>query len=402
MQNNHTTTRKLLLSGACLAASVIFLPAMSADFAQSLWSASAQSTDHGDDHGSDHAASGHESGGRSSHTGGEGRGKSISGSEHGGGRGSVIDSLRSDESDSDRPVWAGVSGSEGKPGGGNSEPGSKKGDLFGDMYVILRDENGIPILSEAGFVQPIDADGNLVPLDEEGHPLDESLTIEVELGRLNVGRSPSSVLVRSYDEVIDLINLATAVSLDPSGRLVLTVPGDDGELIEKTIDAPLENLALFAEILNTGTLSGVTIDPALLGDLAYLVDGELTTADYAAAASFLAASSDKSGTLTIDEVIYLSAFVGLEGTITSEGESYVDYSDFTYDRTATYQDITTTVLVEGTDGVWTPTEVNVFETVFDSEVYQSLDGGIDGFVQAADDARAVIEFIHEYEVPAEY
>lgn len=45
---------------------------------------------------------------------------------------------------SDRPVWAGVKG--GKAGGG-----SKKGDLFGDMVMLLRDANGVPILTPTAW-----------------------------------------------------------------------------------------------------------------------------------------------------------------------------------------------------------------------------------------------------------
>ena len=51
------------------------------------------------------------------------------------------------------------------------------------MYVLLRDVNGIPILNDDGFVQPVDADGNLLALDEEGHLVDPDAGIEVELGR---------------------------------------------------------------------------------------------------------------------------------------------------------------------------------------------------------------------------
>ena len=73
--------------------------------------------------------------------------------------------------------------------------GTKKGDeLSATMWIILRDENGVPILNADGFVQPLDKDGNLIPLDAEGAPIDESLAVEVELGRTNVGRSPTKVL----------------------------------------------------------------------------------------------------------------------------------------------------------------------------------------------------------------
>ena len=70
--------------------------------------------------------------------------------------------------------------------------GTKKGDLYGDMYVILRDENGVPILKEITLadgskiyvVQPVDAAGNPLPLDAEGNLVDATLALAVELGRM--------------------------------------------------------------------------------------------------------------------------------------------------------------------------------------------------------------------------
>jgi hypothetical protein len=57
--------------------------------------------------------------------------------------------------------------------------------------VVLRDDAGAPILSDADYVQPIDADGNPIALDAEGAPIDATLTQEAKLGRLNVGRAPT-------------------------------------------------------------------------------------------------------------------------------------------------------------------------------------------------------------------
>jgi len=323
---------------------------------------------------------------------------------HGGGAGgkglgkggkSLVDKVfRADEEgddDSDRPAWAGPDATEPKPGGGSKGSDTRRGVDYGDLWVLLRDENGVPILNADGYVQPIDADGNPIPLDEEGHPLDESLVVEVELGRLNVGRSPDRVLLTRLDEAIATINAATEVSLDPAGRLVLTIDGE-----EKTIDSPLENMALYIELMNTGTLSGVTLSSDVLGDLAFLSDGTLTTQDFAAATSFLAAAADKTDELKVDEVVYLNSFLGIEGSLP---DGYVDFSSFTYDRTASYADVTAVVLIEQADGSWVPTEVNVYDSVFNSEPFTSMDGGIDGFAQAADDARSVIEFVHEYAVP---
>ena len=258
--------------------------------------------------------------------------------------------------------------------------------------MILRDENGVPILSDAGFVQPLDKDGNLIPLDEEGHPLDESLVVEVEISRLNVGRAPKSVLDTREQEVINLLKTATAISLDPAGRLVLTIDG-----VEQTIDSPLENLALYVALMTTGTIPGITDLPGTEFD--YLVDGKLTTKDLVAAASFLAAASDKTTSFSKDEIAYIDAFLGINLTTTgSVTYSVVDYSKLSYSRLDTYKDVTATVLVQQTDGSWVAKEVNIYEAVFNSTDYSSS-GTLETFTQAADDARLVIDFLHEYAVP---
>lgn len=294
--------------------------------------------------------------------------------------------------DSDRrgPQYGG-GGSTGKPDGA----GTMRGSLFGDMYVILRDENGVPVLNDDGFVQPLDADGNPIALDDEGHPVDESLTVEVELGRLNVSRAPANVLDNRLSEVVGLLNSATAVSQDAAGRLVVTVDGE-----EKTIDSPLENLAIYRALVTAGTIEGVTLDPAILGSLAHLTDGAKTQDDLSVAASFLAGATDKTSPFNVDKIVYLNSILGIEGSLTGgDGQSYVDYTGFTYDRTGVYGGTTATVLIQQPDGSWTTQTIDIMDAVFGG-VNATPDSGISAYSQAADDSRAVINFIHEYEEPA--
>ena len=146
--------------------------------------------------------------------------------------------------DSDRPAWAGAKGGKNEHGTKPATSGSKKGDLYGDLYVILRDANGVPILSAAGFVQPIDKDGNLIPLDAEGAPIDLTLALPVEFSRLSAGRSPNQVLDQRAEEVLTLLNSATAITTDAAGRLVVTTASGTS-----TIDAPLENLAIYVALM---------------------------------------------------------------------------------------------------------------------------------------------------------
>ena len=350
---------------------------------------------------SSHDSDSHDSGsdqGSAESRGQKGKGRAP-GTTSGQGKGSMEDIFREisgedDGEESDRPDWAGAKGGKNEHGGKPATAGSTKGDLFGDLYVILRDENGIPILTPEGFVQPIDANGNPIPLDAEGAPIDPSLAIEVELGRLNVGRAPKSVLDRRAEEVITMLNDATEVTLDAAGRLVLTVDG-----VAKTIDSPLENLAIYVALMTTGTIPGVTDLPGTEFD--HLVDGVFTSADMLSAASFLAAGSDKAGELTTDEVAYINAFLDInsvkQGNVTY---SDIDYSGFSYDRSDLYGDITVTVLIQQPNGSWVPTEVNVYEAVFGNADYSGT-GSLSVFAQAAEDARAIINFIHEYAVPAD-
>jgi hypothetical protein len=298
-----------------------------------------------------------------------------------------------DENDSDRPDWAGTPGGGSDHGGGRpAGAGSQRGDLYGDLWVILRDEDGVPILTPEGWVQPLDADGELIPLDEEGQPIDESLVQEVELGRLNVGRAPSSVLDRRAQEVITLLNDATALSTDAAGRLVITTP--DGT---STIDSPLENLAIYVALLTQGGIPGVGDLPG--DEFDHLVDGAFTTEDLAASVGFLAAATDKSSAFTADEIAYINAFLDVN-TVTNGSVTWsaVDYSTFTYDRSDSFSGLEVAVLVEQADGSWAVQTVSVFEAVFSGED-ASASGTLDAYTLAADDARAVVNFLHEYEVP---
>jgi hypothetical protein len=342
--------------------------------------------DSGDEHSHDDGEDGHSSGG---HKGGSGHGKNGGGPTLGKhGRGGIESHVfEEDEGPSDEakgPHYGGGRATTGKPG----TAGVKKGGLYGDLWVILRDDNGVPILNGDGFVQPIDEDGNLIALNDEGEPIDESLVQEVELGRTNVARSPSKVLEQRLAEAVTNINAADSVSLDDSGRLVLTTDG-----VAKTIDSPLENLAIYKALMTAGTIPGIA-DPAKLGSLSYMADGTKTAEDMHGAVGFLAGATDKEAPLSVDEIVYLDRILAIPGTITGpDGNTYVDYSSFSYDRQATYGSMTTEALVEVAPGKFETQTVNVYDTVFSGT--EATGTGADGFAVAADDARAVLLYVHD-------
>ena len=60
----------------------------------------------------------------------------------------------------------------------------------------------------------------------------------------------------------------------------------------------------------------------------------------------------------------------------------------------------TTQAVQQPDGSWVPTTVNVYDVVFEGADY-SGSGTFSAFTQAAEDARAIVNFIHEYAIPAD-
>ena len=94
----------------------------------------------------------------------------------------------------------------------------------------------------------------------------DDLIQEVEFGRLNLGRAPDAVLDDSFDEAIRAINKARDIKIDASGRLVLTtdiydefLADENGdplllETVEKAIDSPKENLALYLKLMKDGHL----------------------------------------------------------------------------------------------------------------------------------------------------
>jgi len=316
------------------------------------------------------------------------------------------------EEDSDRPAWAGTKGGK---AGGNASSGTKKGDIYGDMYVILRNPDGSPQLLEITLadgtkiqvVQPIGTDGQPLALDAEGNLVDATLAIPVDLGRLSVSRASSSVLTSQLKTAVDSLNAADSITLDAAGRLVLTKDG-----VSSAIDSPLENLALYKEVLTTGTITGLTADTlskltaSTSPTLVALATTGVQTGDISAAASFLGAASDKTIPLTVDAVVNINTILGIN-TKTADGTTtYYSYSSFNFDPLSVYGSMTVDVLVKQTetlpDGttriVYVPTLSNVYTTLLSG---QTASENIAAFTQAADDSRTIIQYVHDNSIATE-
>ena len=194
----------------------------------------------------------------------------------------------------------------GPPGGGEDPPEiPDTGELYGDLYVILRDVNGVPVLARQTFTIPESEEGpatevtvackQLIANPDEslyvggsttfvsdfysltiypGEPfappsyLDaENALVECELtedmlpyvqsvdfGRLNLGRAPDAVINHAFDEAINKFNAACDMTLDPAGRIMYAFEDLETENCDNwlTIDSPAENLALYIKMLKDG------------------------------------------------------------------------------------------------------------------------------------------------------
>lgn len=341
-------------------------------------------------------------------------GQSATASGRGGGR--VVEPSASAEepSEDSRPYWAGNSG---RSGGG----ASGTGDLYGDLYLVVRDENGVPILKspvegapELLQVYYLNDEGELdiVPYvfneAENEYELDPAYTpAEAVFSRASVVRSPDRVLENQYAEFVNLWNEAVAVTLDDTSRLILEM--EDGTT--SSIDSPLIYLALYERVLTTGTLpdaierSGTAIEldlSKLPAELSSLGDDGYDLADLAVTANFLSAAMDKSGTATTDMIVYLNAILGVatEDNAVTPDSDFVKYEDFTYSRDEVYDGKTITIQVEVEEepGTWVTQTVPILGTVFPEG--ETFDGsGVVAYTQAVDDARAVIDYVHTYAPP---
>ncbi|MGQ8335577.1 hypothetical protein ACUNWD_03440 [Sunxiuqinia sp. A32] len=311
------------------------------------------------------------------------------------------------DEDSDRPVWAGGETDSNTHIKGNDESGTTRGGDYGDLYQLLRDRNGVPKMIQIGleyYVQPVGADGAALELNSEGELVDETKAIPVDFGRLNIVRSPQSVLNQALGEALKVINAGEAFSLDFCGRLMIWNTVDGVLTITKTIDSPRENMAIYQEIMNHAFSNKLTI----LGDSD--VD------PFMLAACCFAAGSDKTGTVNIDEVVYINGFMDCIGCCYIENEYEYDFdgaikqyfnfgnlsggnNPFTYNRETTYIDRMLKILVfDGVDTYHYET-VSVLQAMEDRGLFMYRWNGtpltyVDGFSAAIDDAVQVLEFVH--------
>ena len=308
------------------------------------------------------------------------------------------------DEDSDRPDWAGGNTDLNPHNKGNDDSGIPRGEDYGDLYQLLRDENGVPGMIQIGaewYVQPVDVEGFPLELNAEGELVDPSLATEVEFGRLNIVRSPQSVLDQALNESMKVLAAPGAVlSLDFCGRLTSTYPDlVTGETIVKTIDSPRENMALYQHIMKY----------MFTDRLGFLGEAPNNFDPLTIAASCFAAGSDKTGTVDIDEVVYINGFIECEGLypILNELEYkwYFNFGnidglgkDFEYDRNV-YKD-RNLQFYNFIDGEYVPWKVmTVWDAMEEAGLFTYKWGEVDntlvsGFALAIDDAVQVLDYYH--------
>ncbi|MBE0577781.1 MAG: hypothetical protein IH613_18025, partial [Desulfuromonadales bacterium] len=327
-------------------------------------------------------------------------------------------------------------------GGGGGEPPD-----YGDLLILYRDADGVPYLTEDSCWQPLD-NGSvdcptecLVPGDDgdettDGEPwvvtVDPATcavpaqcaicTEEVDFERINESRSPDTVFASQLEDVV--VNMATAdcLSLDPAGRIVTSRVADDLTVTSSAIDSPLQNLAIYRQLLLTGSI-GTELP---------------TNADvYDTMARALGAASSKTGEVNVDLVVYLNEIMGLTdesvttilgdkicinvreevmGIVQTVRKCFLDFSSYDYDRDTNFGALPDPAYIPesapvagtfehlyelGTDPPTFGIGVDpIMEIVFDD--VEAVSSNITGFAQAADDTRAVIDYMHSWPLPIIY
>ena len=322
---------------------------------------------------------------------------------------------------------------------------AQTGEIFSDLFVVLRTEDGIPIPTEfetaegpVECVQPISyteiagigsvenpVDGRdvyLVPLvgelpvaaldaaaleeETEAEPCDPQpaymeYVSEADLERLNLARTNDEVIQKKLDKTQIRLEAATAITLDGAGRITT-----DGI----PIDASPEHAAMYQALMDTGTIPGLGVSPAQIDQ------GTGGFDEWMLAAAAIGTAGGKSVPIGPDTIEYYGRIAAPTGGVGNWGyipvlpetfgdppEEFIDYTStpeqpggFSYTRADVYTGCS----------IWldVPTLTWEYGRVLDRVEFLDIvatPGTVDnvaGFTQLADDVRSVINYLHENEV----
>ena len=210
----------------------------------------------------------------------EGSGEGSGGQGSGGQGGSDSHSDSDTHDDSDHEDSDHGSGGE-NAGGANSEGQNGQGNQGGGEGQTGPDETSEGVGPQAGSPSH-DDDGGKPAWAQEGIP-------EIELGRLNVARSPEKVLDQAYEEAL-LALPASADFYNQSLEDIKDALANDWDNLT-LVDSPLSNLALLKDAMDG------EIDLSSVG---------ITNDAFTLAAVFLGIASDKTVPITEETVIALA------------------------------------------------------------------------------------------------
>ena len=325
-------------------------------------------------------------------------------------------------------VAQGQGGGGGGGGGGTPTPPD-----YGDLIILHRNDIGVPILDVNDCQQPIafpenvgcpialDCDGDdpcLIPIDADTCGIQQGYATcanEADFGRTNLSRAKEDVLDSQLEDVVVNLAIADCTTLDPAGRMVYSRYVGD-ELVTGTIDSPLQNLSVYKHLVRDGTI-GVPLPQGAEW--------------FEQAARGFGVAMDKAGEVNIDLLVYLNEILGLTEGATQFGNDpvcilvkeevmgvmdmvekcFLDYDAYDYDRTSNFSALPSPAYIP--EGAATPgwfeflwqvapdtfviTEDAIMTAVFANNVGYTGDK-IRGFAAAADDTRAVINFMHSHPV----
>jgi hypothetical protein len=237
------------------------------------------------------------------------------------------------------------------------------------------------------------------------------------------------VLATQLEDAAIKLSTADCVTLDPAGRMV-TSTVTDGVVTSAEIDSPLQNLAIYYQLMRTGYLGAATAPLTLPASA-------LDTA-----ARGLGAASDKTGKVTVDMVAYINQILGLtdetvpvflprkciavkeevKGVVQMVRKCFLDYGptggNYAYSRTGNFGALPSPAYIPASGPVdgW----LEYLAVLTDTPTFYIANGAtlaavpellaapaltgtdIAGFALAADDSRAVIDFMHTWPVPGNY